>query len=102
MIREFFTCIRENKRPVMDVYFATTMASVGILAHRSMLEGGVPYDIPDFRREEDRKQYENDHITPFYGTDGSEPTIACDSHPNTMTDEEKDALYERVLGQKDR
>jgi len=101
VIREFFTCIRENKRPVMDVYFATTMASVGILAHRSMLEGGVPYDIPDFRREEDRKQYENDHITPFYGTDGSEPTIACDSHPNTMTDEEKDALYERVLGKKE-
>lgn len=86
VIREFFSCIRENKRPLFDVYFATTMASVGILAHRSLLERGVPYDIPDFRREEDRKQYENDTLSPFYGEDGSEPTIAASSHPETEPD----------------
>ena len=86
VIREFFSCIRGNKRPLFDVYFATTMASVGILAHRSLLERGVPYDIPDFRREEDRKQYENDTLSPFYGEDGSEPTIAASSHPETEPD----------------
>ncbi|MBQ1956022.1 MAG: hypothetical protein II350_09845, partial [Clostridia bacterium] len=76
----FFECIRENKEPTFDVYFATTCASVGILAHRSLLERGTPIDIPDFRKEEDRAKYENDRLSPFYGADGSEPTIACCSH----------------------
>jgi hypothetical protein len=75
VIKEFFNCIREGRQPEFDVYFATTTASVGILGHRSMLENGVPYDIPDFRKEEDRLKYENDTLTPFYGSDGSEPTI---------------------------
>ena len=88
VIREFFNCIREGKRPEFDVYFATTMASVGILAHRSLLERGVPYDIPDFKKEEDRKKYENDTLTPFYGTDGSMPTIVPDSHWSEPSAEE--------------
>lgn len=87
VIREFFDSIRENKKPVFDEYFATTMASVAILGHRSMLELGVPYDIPDLHKEEERKKYENDWISPFYGTDGSEPTIECCSHPRKITDE---------------
>ncbi len=80
VIREFFNAIRENKQPLFDVYCATKMASVAILSHRSLLERGVPYDLPDFRLEEDRVKYENDCITPFYGTDGSEPTVRKCSH----------------------
>lgn len=80
IIREFFECIRENKKPEFDEYFATNMASVAILAHRSILNGGVAYDVPDFRREEDRVKYENDRETPFYGSDGSDPTIPCSSN----------------------
>ena len=79
VLREFFNCILQNKKPIIDEYFATTIASVAILGHRSLLEYGVPYDIPDFRKEEDRKKYENDFDTPFYGSDGSEPTIRCTS-----------------------
>ena len=99
VIREFFEAIREGKPPVFDVYFATTMASVGILAHRSLLEKGVPYDIPDFRKEEDRVKYENDHISPFWGADGSEPTIRCCSNPDFKPDPEKLANYERILSE---
>jgi len=80
VIREFFECIRENRKPVFDEYFATTCASVGILGHRSLLEKGVPYDIPDFRKPSERIKYENDTLTPFIGADGSEPTIDCCSH----------------------
>ena len=80
VVRTFVECIKEGKKTDFDVYFATTMASVGILAHRSVLSGGQPYDVPDFRREEDRVKYENDRETPFYGSDGSEPTIPCSSH----------------------
>ena len=79
VIREFLDCIRENRRPEFDEYFATNLASVAILAHRSILAGGAPFDVPDFRKEEDRKKYENDYETPFYGSDGSEPTIPCSS-----------------------
>lgn len=79
VIREFLSCIRENRRPEFDEYFATNLASVAILAHRSILAGGIPFDVPDFRREEDRVKYENDRETPFYGSDGSEPTIPCSS-----------------------
>ena len=60
-------------------HFETTMASVGILAHRNILNGNQPYDIPDFRKEEDCIKYENDRETPFYGSDGSKPTIPCSS-----------------------
>ncbi|MBR3966795.1 MAG: Gfo/Idh/MocA family oxidoreductase [Clostridia bacterium] len=82
VIREFLSCIREGRRPQFDVYFATTCASVAILAHRSILNGNATYDIPDFRLPEDRKKYENDKDTPFYGTDGSEPTIRATALPN--------------------
>ncbi len=75
LFQEFFRCIRAGTQPVMDVYFAVDTASVGILGHRSMLQMGMPYDIPDFRKEEDRAKYENDHLTPFWDADGNPPTI---------------------------
>lgn len=94
VIKEFFDCIRTGRKPTFDVYFATTLASVAILSHRSLLEKGVPYDIPDFRKEEDRKQYENDHLSLFYDADGSSPTLHCCSNPEYRPDEE---LYRRYL-----
>lgn len=101
VIREFFTCIREGKKPLFDVHFATTMSSVGILAHRSMLEKGVPYDIPDFHLEADRVKYENDTLTPFWGDDGSEPTLPCCSNPDFKPSEERMAEYDRVFSELD-
>ena len=97
VIREFFECITQNKRPFFDVYCATTMASVGILAHRSLMERGVPYDIPDFRNENDRARYENDVLSPFYGADGSEPTLPCCSHPDYKPCAEDVEAYEKIL-----
>ena len=87
--REFFDCIREGRSPEFDVYFATTMASVAILAHRSILEGGTPYDIPDFRKEEDRVRYENDTASPFWGTDGTPPSLPASrmADYHTLTEE---------------
>ena len=80
--RMFLDCIRENRQPEhpFDIYSAVNMSSVAILSHRSMLEGGLPYDIPDFRLEEERVKYENDRLTPFIGEDGSAPTLPCCSH----------------------
>ena len=97
--RMFVECICQGKQPEhpFDVYSAVNMSSVAILAHRSMLEGGKPYDIPDFRNEECRKLYENDRLTPFYGSDGSEPNIPCCSKTDYAPTEEQLMKYRKSL-----
>jgi hypothetical protein len=94
-VRMFVECVNAGKQPPhpFDIYSATVMSSVGILAFRSVLEGGKPYDIPDFRLEEDRKLYENDYLTPFWGDDGSAPTLPCCSHPDYKPTERQMELY---------
>lgn len=99
VIKEFFDCIRENRKPEMDEYFATTCASVAILGHRSMLEKGAPYDIPDFHSEEDRKKYENDTLSPFYGKDGSSPTLPCCSHSGFRPSDEQYKNYLELVSE---
>jgi len=78
-VRMFLDCVKQGKQPPhpFDIYSATAMSSVAILGHRSVLEGGKVYDIPDFRKEEDKKIHENDYLTPFWGDDGSAPTLPC-------------------------
>ncbi|MBQ8311403.1 MAG: Gfo/Idh/MocA family oxidoreductase [Clostridia bacterium] len=97
--RMFLNCIDKGVQPEhpFNAYAAVAMSSVAILGHRSMLNGGQPYDIPDFTKEEDCKQYENDRETPFYGTDGSEPTVPCCSHPDFKPTEKQVELYHEVL-----
>lgn len=98
-VRTFVECVKAGKQPPhpFDIYSATAMSSVGILGHRSVLEGGVPYDIPDFRREEERAPYENDFLTPFWGDDGSAPTLPCCSNPEYRPSETQMALYLKEL-----
>lgn len=96
----FLDCIKKGKQPEhpFDIYSAINMSSVAILAHRSMLEGGKPYDIPDFTKEEDCKLYENDRLSPFYGQDGSKPTIPCCSHTDFKPTEKQVENYKKALG----
>ncbi len=96
MFKDFFACIRENKKNYLDEYVATTMASIAILAHRSILNGGAPYDIPDFSKEEDRVKYENDTLTPFWHN-GIEPNVPSCSHPEYLPSEEDVRLFEDML-----
>ena len=97
--RMFLDCIKEGKQPEhpYDIYSAVAMSSVAILAHRSILNGGATYDIPDFRLEECRKQYENDRLTPFYGSDGSKPNIPCCSVVDYKPTEEQLKNYHKAL-----
>ncbi len=97
MFKEFLDCVRTGRRPYLDVYVATTMASVAILGHRSLMERGVPYDIPDFHKEEDRKKYENDTLSPFWGADGSAPTIEACSHPEYRPSEAQIAKFNEIM-----
>ena len=99
VMRTFFDAIRENKKPMFDEYFATAMASVAILGHRSLMKLGEPYDIPDFRNEDDRKKYENDYESPFYYSDGREPTIPATSRPDLGSTPEKMAAYDKAIAE---
>ena len=98
--RMFVECLREGRQPAhpFDIYGAVNMASVGILAHRSMLTEGQPIDIPDFHLEAARKQYENDTDTPFFCTDGRTPTIPCCSKPDHKPTETQVKLFKEALG----
>ena len=97
--RMFIECVLAGEQPPhpFDIYSATVMASVGILGHRSVLDGGKVYDIPDFRKEEDKALYENDTITPFFGDDGSLPTVPCCSNPDYKPTEKQMELYFKEL-----
>ena len=98
--RTFFESIRDNKKPDFDVYFATTMASVAILAHRSILSGGATYDVPDFHNEADRRLWENDTLTPFPGSNGEPPSLPCCSHPDYKPADEVYNKYTEILKNK--
>ena len=57
MSNRFAQAIRTRTQPYLDVYRGVRMSIVGILACRSALADGAPVDVPDFRREEDRKKF---------------------------------------------
>ncbi len=96
VMREFLNCLREDRKPKMDVYFATKMSAVAILGHRSLLENGQPYDLPDFRKQEDRDFWRNDRTSPFYGPNGELPTIPSGSKPWRPSEEQLNAYHEGI------
>ena len=95
--KEFIKCVRENKPHPFDIYFSTRMSSVAILGHRSLLEYGVPYDIPDFKNKADRDKYRNDWDSPFYYSDGRKPTIPACSRPDFKPSENQVEEFIKVL-----
>ena len=97
VIRNFFHCIRTGEKADFDVYFATTTASVAILAHRSVMSGGMPMDIPDFHLEEDRVKFENDYDTPFPDLDGNGATVPCCSRPDYLPSDSQLERYRKVI-----
>jgi len=45
-----------------DIYAACDVTLAGIMAVKSQHSGGIPVDVPDFRKKEVREQYRNDHF----------------------------------------
>ena len=58
-----------------------------------------PFEIPDFRKEEDCVKYENDRLTPFYGEDGSEPSLPCCSVPDYAPSQEQQDNHWKYLAE---
>ena len=100
MIAKYFlSCVEEGRQPChpFDVYSAVAMSSVAILAHRSMLEGGTTYDIPDFRNPEDCEKYKDDRLTPYILSDGTAPSLPCCSNPDYRASETQLALFDKHI-----
>lgn len=62
---EFSEAIRTGKQPYLDVYRGVSMSIVAMQGWRSCLADGAPVEVPDFRKEWVRRQYENDQWSPF-------------------------------------
>ena len=62
---EIVDAVLDGKPCFFDVYRSTAIAAVSILGWRSVLNKSKRYDIPDFRKERDKKKWENDDLTPF-------------------------------------
>lgn len=97
--RTFLECIAEGKQPPhpFDVKSAVAMSSVAILGWRSVMAGGMPYDIPNYDNESERKKYENDYASPFYAY-GKAPSYPCCSTDPTYapTEEQMKLYYEQI------
>jgi len=52
---------RPGKEEVIDVYQALDMTLVGTLGWRSIVNGNVPLEVPDFRNKAIRNKYRNDN-----------------------------------------
>jgi predicted dehydrogenase len=64
VVKNFVDSIINGTPPPIDVYTAMDMTLPGILGYRSAIEGNVSLEVPDFRKEEIRKKYENDTWSP--------------------------------------
>jgi predicted dehydrogenase len=62
---QFANAIRSGEQPFLNVYRGVAMSSVGILAWKSALEDGAPFEVPDFTDESSRRAVEDDHWSPF-------------------------------------
>jgi predicted dehydrogenase len=81
----FANAIRSGAPPYLNVYRGVAMSSVGILAWKSALEDGAPYDVPDFKDEVSRRKYEDDHWSPWpedAGPGQPPPSILGQREPN--------------------
>ena len=94
----FVKAIEKGEAPYWNVYRATAMASCAILGWRSILNGNIPYDIPDFSKEEDKKLWENDRISPFPDENGN-VDVRCSSIPYGPTAEDMAAAEKKWNGQ---
>ena len=70
----FAQAIHSGEQPYLDVYRAVDVSIVGPLAYRSALQDSAPVEVPDFRKEEERKKYETDHWSPL-------PECAAEGQP---------------------
>lgn len=64
MLHEFITAIRTGEPPVLDVTRGLQMSCLGILAHKSALNGSGAIPVPSFTDLAELAPYEGDNWSP--------------------------------------
>ncbi len=82
----------EGKKHSIDIYSALDMALPGLLAYRSIVNKGMPYDIPDLRDMTIRDKYREDH----YCTDPRTPDAFRLPTSKCGTPVVEDSVYKQV------
>ena len=88
----------------IDVYAAVDMGICGLLAHRSVLGGNQPIQVPNLRDPAQRDEWRNDHActTPAVAGDQLLPQsihrIGCDPLPDELFDRVKQLWLEGKNG----
>ena len=60
----FAEAIRKNEAPYLDVYRGVAMSIIGPLAYRSALNDSESLEVPDLRKESNRREYATDDWSP--------------------------------------
>lgn len=83
---------RPNGEESIDIYQALDMGLPGILAYRSICNGNIPIEVPDFRNKVEREKYRNDNwcTNPSVAGDDLAPLCSFD------TPEIVDEVYKKV------
>ena len=101
----FIEAIKGNpEADYIDIYSALDMCFCGIFGYRSVLDGGVPKEIPNFRDKAVREQYRNDRLSVF-AEEGSPDKLPSNNQGITSMPDEVYArqkeLFEQDLKSKD-
>ena len=94
----FASAIRTGEQPYLDVYRGVVMSICGIQAWRSALDNAAPVEVPDFRKEQDRARYENDHWCPMPDAGDAEDKPPASVLGHLEPTEEARALAREVWG----
>lgn len=83
---------RPDGEECIDVYQALDMGLPGILAYRSICNGNIPMEVPDFRDKDIREQYRNDNWCTNPNIAGDDLAPLCSFGSPDIPDE----VYEKV------
>ena len=71
MLRCFVEDVLNGREPYMNVYRSAALAAVGILGWRSILDGSIWKEVPDFSDRTQREKVRMDDLSPFPDKDGN-------------------------------
>lgn len=71
---DFREAVKNNRKPLTDVYRAAALSLIALYGWRSILEDSRQLDIPDMKKKEDREFARKDDRNPFI-VEGRAPTM---------------------------
>lgn len=100
MLRNFISALCGEEADVIDVYEAADMFLPGIFAYKSVLNGGAPQKIPDFRNKIEREKYRDDVSCVDEKVAGDKVLPSYSKGNAVIPDEVYDRIKQKYLSEK--